>query len=188
MACPHVAGGVAVAYMEGDFRYTKSLVAYGRRGVYIHLPFYGWSANIDRNDSILLNVTNAALHDVITVSCKRQAEVIQSDENVSVRSTGQGEAENTKCKRPKQNCGQTSTVQVTELPLQQTLSRVGRGMVCTMSGLAEVVFVCVCVCVCARARSCACTASVQVIYCMYIYIYINIIYIILIGRVLTRHV
>jgi hypothetical protein len=59
--------GEIVAGMEGDFRYTKSLVAYSRQGVHIHLPFYGWPAATGRNDSILLNVTNAALHGVITV-------------------------------------------------------------------------------------------------------------------------
>jgi hypothetical protein len=143
--------GETVADMEGDFRYTNSLVAYSRRGVHIHLHFYGWPATTGRND-ILLNITNAALHDVITMSCRQQAEVIKSNENENVRSTGQGEAENTKCKRFKQNCSQASTVQVTELPLQRNLSRVGRGMVCTMYGLAEVVCVRVCVCVCVRVR------------------------------------
>jgi hypothetical protein len=85
--------GETVADMEGDFKYTKSLIAYSRRGVHIHLPFYGWPTTTGRNDSILLNVTNASLHDVITLSCRHQAELIQSNENENVRSTGQGEAE-----------------------------------------------------------------------------------------------
>jgi hypothetical protein len=93
--------GERVADMEGGFRYTKSLVAYSRRGVHIHLPFYCWPATTGRDDSILLNVTNAALHDIITVSCRQQAEVIQSNEDENVRGNGQGEAERTKCKRLK---------------------------------------------------------------------------------------
>jgi len=76
VACPHVAGGETVAGMEGDFRYTKSLVAYSLRGVHIHFLFYGWPATTGRNDSILLNVTNAARHDVITASCGQPAEVV----------------------------------------------------------------------------------------------------------------
>ena len=90
--------GETVADREGDFRYTKSLVACSRRGVHIHLPCYGGPATTGRID-ILLNVANAALRDVITLSCRQQAEVIQSNENENVRSTGQGEAEDTKCKK-----------------------------------------------------------------------------------------
>jgi len=35
---------------------------------------------------------------MLLVSCRQQAEVVESNENENVRSTGQGEAENTKYK------------------------------------------------------------------------------------------
>jgi hypothetical protein len=48
--------------------------------------------------------------------CRQQAEVIQNHENVHVRSIGEGETRNRKCKRLKLGGGQT-TVQVIKLPL-----------------------------------------------------------------------